>query len=130
MHLITPYLLAFISFVSYSYLLGTYSFIHKDIINIFQISKTELGIINGIIGCASTVGSILFLMYSREIKRKVVTYYTWGCMGYMLSFVIIVLSSMILVHPSKIILYISVIVIGICRCIYTPCLLIMIKMHK
>lgn len=127
---ITPYLLTFLSFISYSYLLGTYSFIHKDLISLFQITKTQLGIINGILGFASTMGVILFLLYSTQIKRNIVTYYTWGCIGYMIPFGLIVLSSIISVNPSKVLLYIVVILIGIFRSIFFPSLMIMIKLHK
>lgn len=69
-------------------------------------------------------------MYSTHIKPKIVTSYTWGCIGYMLPYALIVLASIISVNPSKIFLYIAVILIGIFRSIFFPSLLIMIKIHK
>lgn len=130
MHFIVPFILTFLSFTSYSYLLSSYSFIHKNIIDVFQTSKTELGFVNGIIGFGSTFGVIIFLVYSTKIKPRIITYYTWSCIGYMLCYVLIILSTMIWEHPSKIILYILVTLIGIFRSNFMPAMMLIIKMHK
>jgi len=131
MRFITPYILTYLSFLSFSYLVGTYAFIHKHICDLYQISKTELGLINGIIGIVSTVGVILFLMYSAQIKVKIVTYFTWGSIGFMLPFAIMVLSSLVYAGSApRIIIYIIAIIIGFFRSIFFQSLLIMIKIHK
>lgn len=130
MHFITPYVLTYLSFLSFSYLIGTYAFIHKNICDLYQLSKTELGMFNGLIAFVSTIGVVFFLMYTVQIKAKIVTYFTWGSIGYMLPFALIVLSSLVFEHPPKLIFVIIAAMIGFFRSIFFQSLLIMIKMHK
>lgn len=79
----------------------------------------------------STIGVILFLMYSAQVKAKIVTYFTWGSIGYMLPYALIVLSSLVYDGKApKVILYFIVVLIGFFRSIFFQSLLIMLKMHK
>ena len=73
----------------------------------------------------------MFLMNTTQIKAKMVTYFTWGSIGSMFPFRLLVLSSLIYgTGAPRIILYTFGILLGLFRSIYFQSLLIMIKMHK
>jgi len=80
----------------------------------------------------SMLGVILFLMYTPQIKAKIITYFTWGSIGYMFPFAFIVLSSLVYENGNspKVIFYVNAILMGFFRSIFYQSLLIMIKMHK
>lgn len=130
MHFITPYILTYLEFFSYSYLMGTFAFIHKDLCELYQISKTALGFCNGLIALTSTIGVIIFLINSVRIKSQIITYFTWGSLGIMLPYTLIVLSSLLWNHAPQVILYASVLMMGLFRSLFFQSLLIIIKMHK
>jgi hypothetical protein len=78
----------------------------------------------------STAGVIVFLLYTIQIKKKIVTFFTWGSMGLMLGYCLIVLSSVLYQKAPKALFYLAVTMIGVFRSIFIQSLLIMIKMHK
>jgi hypothetical protein len=130
MHFITPYILTYLEFFSYSYLMGAFAFIQKDLCDLYQISKTVLGFCNGMIALASTIGVIIILINTVRIKAQIITYFTWGSIGIMFPYTLIVLSSLLYDHPPKWILFTSVLMMGLFRSIFFQSLLIIIKMHK
>jgi hypothetical protein len=131
MHFVTPYFLTYLCFFSFTYLIGLYAFIHQHLCELYQISKTHLGLCNGVMSLVSTIGVIIFLLYTIQIKKNIVTFFTWGSIGLMFSYCFIVFSSIIYEGKApKIMFYISVTMIGVFRSIFIQCLLIMIKMHK
>jgi hypothetical protein len=78
----------------------------------------------------STAGVIIFLLYTIQIKKNIVTFFTWGSMGLMLGYCLIVLSSVFYQKAPKPLFYLAVTIIGLFRSIDIQCLLIMLKMHK
>jgi hypothetical protein len=130
MRFITPYIFTYLEFFSYSYLMGSYAFIHKDLCDLYQISKTGLGFCNGLIALASTIGVIIFLINTVRIKARIITYFTWGSIGVMFPYALIVLSSLLYDHAPQALLFVAVILAGLFRSIFFQSLLIIIKMHK
>jgi hypothetical protein len=127
---ITPYIFTYLCFFSFSYLIGTYAFIHQHICDLYQFEKTHLGLCNGLMALVSTAGVIIFLLYTIQIKKNIVTFFTWGSMGLMLGYCLIVLSSVFYQKAPKPLFYLAVTIIGLFRSIDIQCLLIMLKMHK
>lgn len=78
----------------------------------------------------TTLSVLPFLMYTVQIKARIVTFVTWGSLGLMFSYLLLVIASMIFTKPPKLFFYFQMVSIGSFKSMFIQSILIIVKMHK